>query len=373
LSARPGIGHPSRTVKETTIIMTSARVLGKPIVIGGVDSHAQTHQGAVIDMNGKPLGQCCFPATQAGYKQLLAWMAGFGTIQKIGVESTGSYAAGLTRYLARQQVQVIEVNRPHAHLRHRIGKTDQIDAVAAALKTLSGRAACQPKDTTGDVEAIRLIHLARQSAVKAKTAATVQLKSILVTAPAPLREQISQTGGKTLIKHCASLNPGPEAPTGPTQAAKLALAGIGARIQNLDAEINSYDKQLARLVAKTAPTLLACFGVGPNTAAQLLITAGANIDRLGSEASFARLCGTAPIPVCSGKTHRMRLHRGGDRQANRALHMITVVRMRYHQPTINYVTRRTTQGLSKKDIQRCLKRYLARNLYHAIKTDLKLT
>ncbi len=319
------------------------------------------------------LGDHRFSASSRGYREALDWLAGFGVIDKIGVESTGSYAAGITRFLLDAGIDVVEVNQPHPHLRARRGKDDKIDAEAAARKALSGQATAVPKTTTGVVESIRVLRLARESAVRSRTRTIVQLRSLMVTAPAELREQFTERSAAVLIARCAGLRPDLSRLDDPVQATKRALRVMARRIEMLDEEIAEADALLKQLVTRTAPTLTSKLAIGPGHAAQLLITAGQNIDRLHSEAAFARLCGVAPIPVSSGKTHRMRLHRGGDRQANAALHMIAVCRMRYHQPTINYVKRRLAEGLSKKDVLRCLKRFIAREVYHDLKTDLRLT
>lgn len=342
------------------------------IVIGGVDAHAQTHHVVAIDLSGRRLGSREFQATSKGYRQALNWLAGFGVIEKVGIESTGSYAAGLTRFLLEQQVEVVEVNQPHAHLRARRGKDDAIDAEAAALKALSGQADAVPKKTTGIVESIRIIRLARDSAVRSRTRALLQLRDVLITSPAELREQITERTTGALVRRCAGLRPDRDALADPFHAAKHVLRSLAGRIEVFDEEIAEADRQFAVLVRAAAPTLTSKLAIGPGHAAQLLITAGENIDRLRSEAAFARLCGVAPIPVSSGKTQRMRLHRGGDRKANSTLHLTAVCRLRHHEPTIAYAKRRLTEGLSKKDILRCLKRFIAREVFHDLKTDIGL-
>jgi transposase len=340
------------------------------IVTGGIDAHADTHHVVALDATGRRLGDRSFPTTAKGYRDALDWLAGFGVVARIGIESTGSYAAGLTRFLLDEGVDVLEVNQPHPHLRARRGKDDAIDAEAAARKALSGQATAVPKTTTGAVESIRVLRLARESAVRSRTRAIEQLRSLLVTAPTALREQLAERSAAVLVSRCAGLRPDNERLEDPMQATKRALRIMARRIQMLDTEIAEADQDLKQLVERVAPTLVSKLAIGPANASQLLITAGQNIDRLHSEAAFARLCGVAPIPVSSGKTHRMRLHRGGDRQANAALHMIAVCRMRYHQPTIDYTERRLREGLSKKDVMRCLKRFIAREVYHDLKTDL---
>ena len=351
--------------------MTASLVATQPlVVVGGIDAHKDTHQVVVLDRHGVRLGDAVFAASTPGYRRLHAWLCSFGRVERVGIESTGSYAAGLTRFLVGAGVQVVEVNQPHRHTRARRGKSDLIDAEAAARKVLSGEATVAPKATTGLVESIRLLRAARESVVKARAAALTQLQSLLVTAPAELREQLTGTA-RAITAAAVKLRPDLGRLDEPTQAAKLALRSVARRIATFDDEIADLDVQLAPLVERAAPTLLSRTGIGVNHAAQLLVTAGQNVDRLTTEAAFARICGVAPIPVSSGKTHRMRLHRGGDRQANRALHLIVVCRLRYDPRTRAYMTRRQSEGLSKLDVIRCLKRYVAREVFNDLKTDLR--
>lgn len=341
-----------------------------PRIIAGVDAHKNTHHAVALDAQGRLLGDREFPATSTGYRQLQVWLAGLGTLERVGIESTGSYAAALARHLMNAGIEVVEVNQPHPHTRARRGKDDRIDAEAAARKTLSGEANARPKVTTGVVEAVRQLHDARSSAVQARTAALNQLQGLLVTAPVELREQFRATTGAGLAREAAKLRPDTTRLAEPTQAAKKALRGLARRIAALDEEIADYDRDLDGLVAHAAPTLLQRTGIGTHHAAQLLITAGQNLDRLSGEPAFARICGAAPIPVSSGNTQRMRLHRGGDRQANRALHMIVVCRLRFDPATRDYLNRRQAQGLTKRDAMRCLKRYVARAVFNDLKHDL---
>ena len=342
---------------------------GKTRVIGGVDTHGRTHHAAVILMNGRRLADAEFPATSQGYARLLGWLREFGRIASVGVEGTGSYGAGLARYLRVEQVKVVEVDRPDRRARRKAGKSDPLDAYAAAEAVLAGRAAAVPKARDGRVEAIRALHTARAGAVKARTATLNQLKAMLVTAPADLREQLSRPGRAAggIVTACLRVRPGDggNADTGTdavTVSTKTALRSLARRYRHLSEEIAELDAQLGPLVAAVAPELIAQRGIGTETAAQLLATAGDNPDRLHHEAAFAHLCGVAPIPASSGQTRRYRLNRAGDRDANRALHMIAVSRLAHDERTRAYAARRTSEGLSKKDILRCLKRYIARDV-----------
>jgi transposase len=340
-------------------------------VIGGVDCHQLTHHAVALDDHGHRLGDQAFTATSSGYRQLLSWLQQFGHIHPVGVESTASYGVGLARHLLAAGIQVVEVNQPHRQLRARHGKTDAIDAEGAARKVLSGEATAQPKDTTGSVEAIRQLRLVRASAIKARTAALEQLGELTTTAPAELRERHAPSASlHSWATTCARLRPDLSRLEQPLEAAKLALHSLGQRILTLDAEIATFDTQLTRLVSAVAPRTTALLGLGTLTTAQLLITLGQNATRIGEEAAFAHLCGVAPIPASSGKTNRHRLNTGGDRQANAALYLIAVCRLRYCERTQAYAARRTAQGRSKREILRCLKRYIAREVYHTLRADL---
>lgn len=336
-------------------------------IVGGVDTHADTHHAAVVLLNGARLGDAEFSATPAGYRQLLGWLRSFGRLHALGVEGTGSYGAGLARHLRGEAVRVIEVDRPDRRQRRRHGKSDPLDAYAAAEAVLAGRAVTTPKSADGIVESIRALHTARASAIKARTACRNELRSLLITAPAELREQLRGLSTTRLITACARLRPtGPLAE--PTQSAKYTLRSLARRHRQLAAEVTDLDSQLAILVHQARPDLLTIHGVGVETAAQLLITCGDNPDRLRTEAAFAALCGVSPIPASSGKRTRHRLNRGGDRQANRALHTIAIVRLATCERTRAYAQRRTTEGLSKKDTIRCLKRYIARETHRTLAT-----
>jgi transposase len=296
-------------------------------VIGGVDAHTDHHDVAALDEHGRLLGTQTFPTTTAGYRALTDWLQAFGPVAVVGVESTGSYAAGLVRHLRACEIRVLEINRPHAHTRRRRGKSDPIDAEMAARHALTGTSTAIPKATEGSVEAIRQLRLARDSAIKARSAALCQISEMIVTAPDELRQQLqarkTARGRATL---CSRLRPDHARVHEPDQAAKLALRSIARRIIELDDEIAALDNHLAALVAQTAPRTTGLLAVSTGHAGQLLVTAGQNIDRFRSESSFAALCGASPIPASSGRTNRHRLNYGGDRDANRALHMMVASR-----------------------------------------------
>ena len=340
-------------------------------VFGGVDTHGRTHHAAAIDGAGRLLGDAEFTATAAGFAALLAWLTGLGRVVKVGVEGTGTYGAGLARYLAAEGVAVVEVDRPDRRTRRRQGKSDPIDAIAAARAVLAGTATGAPKTRTGPVEAIRALRVARRGAVKARTAALNQLHGLLTSAPEPLRADLATLHAAELVKRCAGFGITPTRLLEPTMATKAALRAIARRIQALDEEIALADARLRPAVNTVAPRTAAIFGAGPDVAGQLLATAGDNPDRLRSEAALAHLAGISPLPASSGRTDRHRLNRGGDRAANAAIHRIVLCRMRHDDRTRAYVARRTAQGLSKKEIMRCLKRYIVREVHTALLADFE--
>jgi transposase len=335
------------------------------LVTGGADTHGSAHTAAVIDQVGRVLGSEEFAASANGYKAALAWMRGFGELVKVGVEGTGSYGAGLARSLAAEGVEVVEVIRPNRQTRRRRGKSDPVDAVAAAVAALNGQAAGTPKARSGAAESLRALQVARRGAVKASTQAANQLRDLIVTAPEPLRAKLAPLATDERVALAARFRPGELAD--PAEATKAAMAAIARRHQQLQTEIAQLDAALETLVPRAAPPrFLAMQGVGPRVAASLLTTIGDNPERLGSEASFAALCGASPLDASSGKQRRHRLNPGGDRQANSALWWIAVTRMSHDPRTKAYVARRTAEGKTTTEIIRCLKRYIAREVFKAV-------
>ncbi len=329
-------------------------------VTGGVDTHSEVHVAAALDPVGGILGTREFPATAAGYAALLGWLRKFGDVVLIGVEGTGSYGAGLTRYLSAADVRVVEVDRADRQERHRNGKSDPLDAVSAARAALSGRASGQPKGRDGAVEAIRSLMVAKRSARHERTQAINQARALILTGPDELRARFAGLRAAALAQAVAALRPRPGAAG---YSLRVALRELGRRVEFLDAQIGRLDELIVPLVTIRAPGLLGLYGVGPDTAALLLTAAGDQPERLRSEAAWAHMCAVAPIPASSGKTRRHRLNRGGNREANHALWRIVITRMSAHPETRAYVRRRTAEGLSKKEIIRCLKRYVAREVY----------
>ena len=334
----------------------------------GVDTHAEAHVAVALDNLGRRVGTYTLPTTEVGYAGFLRWASQLGKVDTIGMEGTGSYGAGLSRWLRARGLTVVEVERPKRPARRGRGKSDPIDAELAARAVQAGTALGQPKAGSGVVEMIRALSVARRSAVKARTQAANQLRALLVTAPESVRQQLRRLSLAQLVSTAATFRPTRPLPS-PLAATKLALKSMAVRHQQLSAEIAALDTHLAELVVEAAPALLATKGMGTQTAAALVMAAGDNPERLHTEAAFAHLCGVAPIPASSGKTNRHRLNRGGNRQANWALYMLALSRMAWHEPTRAYVARRTADGLSKPEIIRCLKRFIAREVYRLLVTS----
>jgi transposase len=331
-------------------------------ITGGVDTHLDVHVAAALDSIGGLLGVESFPADAAGYRRLLAWLRSFGTVALVGVEGTGSYGAGLSRHLQAQGVDVVEVDRPNRQERRRAGKSDPLDAIEAARAAQSGRAKGAAKTRNGNVEAIRVLRVARSSARKDRARALNQLRSLVSTAPEELRDDLRDLSACRLVDKAAGFRPNGR--TDVTSATKLAMRSLARRIRDLDVEIAELDAVLGPLVEATAPDLVTRPGLGPDTAGALLVAAGDNPHRLRNERTFAHLCGVSPLDASSGKQLRHRLNRGGDRQANSALWRIVITRMASDPRTRHYVERRCKQGLTKVEAIRCLKRYVAREVFY---------
>ena len=344
-----------------------------PTVVGGVDTHKHTHHATVIGADGVLIASQEFPATSAGHSQLAVWFIAHGEVRAVGVEGTGSFGVPVARSLQAQGITVVEVNRPNREARRRSGKSDVLDAEQAARAVLARTATAAPKSKAGSVEVIRMLRITRSTAVKSRTQAMNAIHSVIVSAPDPLRDQLIGLSKRTLIRHCqrlelhANLVEIARTSSAVMAGTTTALRQLADRWALLDDEIKQLDRQLRQLVIATAPALCALHGVGPEVAAQMLITAGDNHDRLTGEGAFARLCGVAPQPASSGQTTgRHRLSRSGDRDANSALYLVVITRMRRHAATRAYVERRTAEGRSKREIIRCLKRYVAREVFNAL-------
>lgn len=332
----------------------------------GVDTHKHVHVGAVITLIGGLIETQSFPTTREGYEQLLSWAESFGSLRRAGIECTGSYGAGLARHLQAHGISVVEVNQPDKAARRRHGKTDMVDAEAAARAVLSGRATSVAKTSDGAVEMLRVFKMAKNSGIKSRTQAINQLKSLIVTADSSMRESFDGLTTKQLVRRCARLNESRY--SGTVAAVRHTLRLLAKRIQHLTEEIDDLTARITLAVEDSAPGMLQIHCVGPDSAAVLLIAAGDNPDRLATEASFAALCGTNPTEVSSGQTQRRRLNRGGDRQANAALYRIVITRLRWDPRTQDYLARRLTEGKTRREAIRCLKRYVAREIFLHIRT-----
>ena len=335
------------------------RIVG---VTGGVDTHADNHMAAAVDHNGGLLGVESFPADETGYQELLDWLTGFGPVTRIGVEGTGSWGVGLSRFLADHDMTVVEVDRPNRQTRRKQGKSDPTDAVSAARAALSGEATVTPKSRNGRVEEMRVLLVARRSAREQRIQTLNQLRHLVFCAPEEIRVRFKDRPKRGLVSEAANMRP--RKGSDPiVYRTNQVIRGLAKRIQGLNTEIRTIDGALTQLIEETAPSLLELHGVGTDTAASLLVTAGDNPDRIHNERSWAHLCGVTPLPASSGKETRHRLNRGGDRQANAALYRIVLTRMSSDEETRRYVARRRNEGLNTAEIMRCLKRYVARQTF----------
>ena len=334
-------------------------------IIIGVDTHKSNHIAVAINIQGARMGAMTIPTTREGYHILAQWATGLGSVKAFGIEGTGSYGAGLSRDLLAKGHTVLDVMRPNRQLRYLHGKSDSLDAESAARSVLNGQATALAKTQGGTSEMIRHIKIARDSAVKAKSQAMITLKTLIINAPAELRAHLDQVRGPiTLVRHIAALRPGEI--TSPTSSAKTDLRAIARRWLTLHEEIQIHEEELERMVRGKAPELMESHGISTLTVAEMLILVGDNPERIRSEAALAKLCGVCPIPASSGKTNRMRLNRGGNRQANAALYRVAIVRMRDDDETKTYAARRTAEGKTRREIVRCIKRYIVREIFNAL-------
>jgi transposase len=333
-------------------------------VFGGVDTHKDVHVAAVVDERGKILETASFEVNTRGYAALQRWLEEFGTLVKVGVEGTGSYGAGLARHLSEHGIEVVEVNRPNRQMRRRRGKSDPVDAESAARSVLNGEATTVPKSHDDIVESIRVLRVAFCSARDTRVRLGLQIRDLIVTAPASLRESMPGTT-VARVAQCARFRPGDV--RDPHEATRLALKTLARRYQDLTEEIRSLTKILDGLTKEANPALRAAKGVGVDVASILLVTAGSNCCRLRSESAFAAMCGVSPLLASSGQTNRHRLNRSGNRQANNALWRIAMIRMINDEETLAYLARRTAEGKTKRDVTRCLKRHIAREVFFLLK------
>lgn len=336
-------------------------------LVAGIDTHKHTHHVAIVDQLGRAVADREFATTSRGYTQIIEFLRHHGPLDQVGVEGTGSYGAGISRSLMAEGLTVVEVVRQNRQARRLRGKSDPIDANQAALAVLAGTDTSIPKTADGAVEAMRILIAERRSAAKTKTQTLNQIHALLITAPETVRNAYRSLAGAKLLAALVHSRPGAAESADPAQVARQTLKRLACRHAMLNDEVTIIDEQLERLVRTLNPALLALSGVGPLTAATLLVAAGDNPERLATKASFAALAGAAPIPASSGQRTRHRLSRGGNRHANASLHRIVLLRMRHREPrTMAYFERRRAEGLTDRDIMRCLKRHIANEIYAAL-------
>jgi transposase len=355
--------HQRRTRE---VAMTLGQEVVARSVVGGVDTHKDLHVAAVVDEQDRVVGSQCFAATRHGYKQMLAWMRSFGQLRRIGVEATGTYGAGLLRYMQSAGVEVLEVTTPDKHDRRKRGKNDDLDAQNAAHAAFTGRRAVTPKSRDGMIESLRVLKACRKTAVAARRVALQMIQNTIVSAPDELRETLRKMTRMQLVRTLAAWRPDLSDYRNLVSAYRITLKSLGRRYLELHDEIADLDTMIIGIIDELAPALVARNSIGHGCAGQLLLTAGDNSERLRSEASFAALCGVSPVPASSGKIIRHRLNRGGDRAANSALHIIAIGRLRTDPRTQAYMAKRIAEGHSKLEVIRCLKRYIAREVFALI-------
>jgi transposase len=324
----------------------------------GIDTHKDRHVAVALDRLGGQLDSFEVPATSVGYLALLRWADGLGE-PAFALEGSGSYGAGLARFLQAAGCRVFEAERPKRCERRR-GKSDLIDALLAARRLLAGERLGRPRGAVGRREDLRLLLLERRSAIRARTAALNQLQATLVTAPERLRARLGALAGEQLARAAVRLQP-----RGEEAVLRGVLRRLGRRVHSLDTELAQLERELEAIVSSLVPELLTEVGVGPVCAAQLVVSSG-DPSRMASEASFAALAGTSPVDASSGRQQRHRLNRGGDRQLNRALHVIALSRVRWHPQTAAYHERLLAAGKTKREARRCVKRMLARHFHRQL-------
>lgn len=341
-----------------------SRLIDQMQFVIGVDTHKDSHTAAILSTRGVQLATVQVHADARGYEQLLTFAARHAAGPRLwAIEGTGSYGRGLTRHLLARHEQVTEVDRPRRPARRNGAKSDALDAVRAAREVLTGERLTEPRQAA-EREALRVLLRAYESATQSYRNALCQLKALIVTAPEALRAPLRALSTRALLKHCARLRT--STPTSiESHATALALQSIARRAWRLDLEARTLAAHLEALTRQQSPQLLAQPGIAALTSAEILC-AWSHPHRLRSEAAFACLAGTAPLPASSGQTVRYRLSRRGDRRLNWALEMIVRCRLAHHPETRAYAARRRAQGKNSREIRRCLKRYLARRLYRLL-------
>lgn len=335
-------------------------------LVAGVDTHSQTHTMAILTITGKVVSTVTYPADHDGYQALISGLRAAGNVTVIGVEGTGSYGAGLTRALTGAGYAVKEVLRPSRQTRRLRGKSDPIDAVEAARAVIAGNGVSEPKDTETVTESLRLLLATRTQLIRMMTVFTNTIKQMLITAPEPVRARYRDLPTPVLMKQLAATRPSPHTLDDTSTAAVYALRTLARSRRDAEQEATDLEQHMHTLIRAWYPQMLTIYGAGTISAAKLIVTAGGNPTRIRGEAAFAALCGVSPIPASSGKTTRYRLNRGGDRRGNSALHRIALVRMQHDPTTREYTARRKAEGKSTREILRCLKRAIAREVYRTL-------
>lgn len=325
----------------------------------GVDTHKERHHAVALDALGQMLGEAAFAASAAGYADLRRWAARYGGPDELvfGIEGAGSWGAGLCQHLQHAGHAVVEVERPRRAER-RAGKSDRIDALAAAKHVLAGEKVSTPR-RRGILSALRALVNVRRATIAERTRLLNQLQALNVTAPVTLRERIGEGTGKQLERRLLSLRSRVGADIEERSIFGV-MRDLAARSRALAADAKRYERELAELVRSLDDTLLDEPGIGPISAAKLL---ACDPTRFKHEAAFARCNGTAPLPASSGKTVRHRLNRGGDRQVNNAIHTIAIIRRKHDPATRAYLDRRISEGKTKREALRALKRHISRELF----------
>ncbi|NMR31850.1 IS110 family transposase [Crystallibacter degradans] len=337
-------------------------------LVAGVDTHTDTHTLAILTAQGGTVLTQTFTADMHGYADLITALRAAGHVAVVGVEGTNSYGAGLTRALRGAGYAVKEVLRPARQVRRMRGKSDPIEAIEAARTVISGHGVSDAKDTQTATESLRFLLTARAQLISTMTALGNSITSMLITAPETVRAKYRGLATPALIKRLTASRPGEQCDS-PHTAALHAMRQLARAREDASSKAEHLEQQMRQLLATHYPQVLAIYGAGTIVAAQLVVTAGGNPQRIRNEAAFASLCGVAPIPASSGRTNRHRLNRGGDRRGNSALHRITLIRMQRDKRTQDYVARRTREGKSTKEIMRCLKRAIAREVYRALTAE----
>ncbi len=335
----------------------------------GVDTHRDTHTVAVLDPSGGLLASIELAADAFGYRRMLAFAGEHAPGRRAwAIEGTGSFGAGLTTHLLEHGEWVVEIDRPARPARRNGAKSDELDAVRAAREALSRDHLAQPRQR-GDREAMRVLLTTRAGTIRARTKAICQLKALIVGAPEQLRNQLRRGSTDEQLDRCARLRTLAQH-TVEHRCTVQALRICARQALFLEAQAADLEFELEELVTGAAPQLLELPGVGVVTAAQIIVS-WSHAGRLRSETAFAALAGVAPIPASSGQITRYRLNRGGDRQLNRALHTIVLSRLMHHPPTKAYAARRTADGKTPREIKRCLKRAVARQVYRLLEASAR--